>query len=217
MIKQELTREQKQAIIDHHEGVLEVAPFEVEVRDFKNVKGENIILCRIERKDGYASFHGVGGKGISGGWKYCRLPQEATVKPPLGIMPRKLWYENRAQELRDCIKRYDKANKYTTALHIELEEVEEYIEANGLKEEESTTRPMTAQEIAMLPRGTAFVYKDTESQKKAVVYNPFVSYGARVLEVGNMTLINSSSLADFDGYQLPNEEEVRAFTVEVKG
>jgi hypothetical protein len=67
-----------------------------------------------------------------------------------------------------------------------------------------TTRPMTAQEIAMLPRGTAFVHGNNWR-----MYNPVIIDCTD----GTMCIGNEDSL-QFNGYILPTETEVRPFTTE---
>ena len=70
----------------------------------------------------------------------------------------------------------------------------------------TTTRPMTAKEIAMLPRGTAFIFG------KEVFYNP----GIYVDGSGNVRVLGTRLLS-YKGYRLPtdpDDSEPRPFTVE---
>jgi len=66
------------------------------------------------------------------------------------------------------------------------------------------TRQMTAQEIAMLPRGTAFVH-----------WNGWKMYNPVIIDCtdGTMCIGNEDSL-QFKGYILPNETKIRPFTTE---
>ena len=65
-------------------------------------------------------------------------------------------------------------------------------------------RPMTAEEIACLPRGTAFVRPGVDS-----VYNPVINWHAD----GTMA-IQGCHLNSFKGYRLTGETTIRPFTVE---
>lgn len=57
--------------------------------------------------------------------------QENGKKPPLGLMPRKLWDEKRANEIKAAINRYTKAG-----LEIQTAWVEEYFEIEERGKEE---------------------------------------------------------------------------------
>ena len=57
--------------------------------------------------------------------------QENGKKPPLGLMPRKLWDEKRANEIKAAINRYTKAG-----LEIPTAWVEEYFEIEERSKEE---------------------------------------------------------------------------------
>ncbi len=65
---------------------------------------------------------------------------------------------------------------------------------------------MTAQEIALLPRGTAFVLQGCE------IYNPIIS---RTNEIAHILVTSTHgvvwNIAEFGGYRLPNETEIRKF------
>lgn len=70
--------------------------------------------------------------------------------------------------------------------------------------QEKKTRPMTAQEIAMLPRGTAFVNGDGDE-----VYNTSV-----VGYSDGSVWFEFDEAMTFKGYILPNKTELRKFEVE---
>ena len=80
-----------------------------------------------------------------------------------------------------------------------------YIADICLVKKESYMRDMTAQEVAMLPRGTAFVHITGNTY-----YNPTVSAYNWGLE------IDWCNINEFSGYILPNETELREFKVEDK-
>lgn len=66
------------------------------------------------------------------------------------------------------------------------------------------TRPMTAHEIAMLPRGTAFVGNDASE-----VFCPaIVMLSVDAIEIGGYMI------SEYCGYRLPNETEILPFTTE---
>jgi len=69
---------------------------------------------------------------------------------------------------------------------------------------EKKTRPMTAQEIAMLPRGTAFIHNN-----KLAWYNPVI-----IGEESAPAYIDGINVNRFKGYRLPNETEISKFEVE---
>lgn len=46
---------------------------------------------------------------------------ERPVKPPLGVIPKKIWKEQRLRELRDAVGRYLEANQI-----VPIEWIEEY-------------------------------------------------------------------------------------------
>ena len=68
-----------------------------------------------------------------------------------------------------------------------------------------TTRQMTAHEIAMLPRGTAFIRKDTECD----FYNP--SIHERYCEI---VFTGVCGIEDCLGYRLPGTTDIRKFEVD---
>ena len=68
---------------------------------------------------------------------------------------------------------------------------------------EPKTRPMTAYEIAMLPRGTAFVRVNHST------YNPRIYC---LPSTGEMQ-IDGSDLSNYSGYILPTETELRKFEI----
>jgi len=72
-----------------------------------------------------------------------------------------------------------------------------------LLKQASKMRPMTAQEIAMLPRGTGFSY-----DFGLFIYNPVV------MEDMSIITIDKNDVSDFNGYILPNETELRKFEAE---
>ena len=68
----------------------------------------------------------------------------------------------------------------------------------------ATTGPMTASEIAMLPRGTAFV-----TSFGGTIYSPRI-----LLEETGEIRIGEYGIDDITGYRLPGETEIRKFEVE---
>jgi len=80
------------------------------------------------------------------------------------------------------------------------------IENYSLKKQAPTMRDMTAQEIAMLPRGTAFVRAAGDK-----VWNPYIN-----ISPSEGVLLNDDIIVNnMKGYILPNETEIREFKVEV--
>ncbi|MCP4272430.1 MAG: hypothetical protein GY781_10750, partial [Gammaproteobacteria bacterium] len=82
----------------------------------------------------------------------------------------------------------------------------EAISSLSLVEPEPKMRPMNAQEMSILPRGTAFVEKSS-----SIVYNPTFRYDMRHGEA-----INGEYMSCWKGYILPNESVLRDFEVEDK-
>ena len=73
--------------------------------DFKN--SENICTARRDRCV----------------FSYIQFSYNQTVKPPLGVMPRKTWYRQRQKDLADAMFRYLEAG-----MKIPAEWIEEYNE-----------------------------------------------------------------------------------------
>lgn len=69
------------------------------------------------------------------------------------------------------------------------------------------TRDMTADEIAMLPRGTAFIGNDAAEMFCATITAHAEDYGA--------ITIDGYMISEYAGYRLPGETEIRNFEVEI--
>ena len=71
-----------------------------------------------------------------------------------------------------------------------------------------TTRQMTVEEIAMLPRGTAFVHKACAAWKEYCVYSPVIKDYADIIQIEGV------GIADYVGHRLPGSTEILPFTKE---
>jgi len=77
------------------------------------------------------------------------------------------------------------------------------------KEEEPTTRPMTAMEISMLPRGTAFIPHENGPMTYGDLYNPSVQTNPK-----GLLYLDEFYIDDLKGYRKPGETEILPFTVD---
>jgi hypothetical protein len=233
----ELTRAAKQNIIDSHEGVLDVAPFEVEVSDdLEDWTKATLVGIDRDSKYPYRVLMCCSFTGLSYGlYLYCRLPEEEehVEEPTIKAGEVQLVYRVSVATVGNS----DKLIGYFTDHH-EGERVASSKEDGvckvrgfhvvkfndgrlftiGNKEihlyKEPKTRFMTAREISKLARdGAEFVRSSRLSMYSPTILND--NGVVMVVTVGDTgTSTHIVPLEWFMGYRLEEGGEILPFTVE---